>query len=135
MKPRHTSLTHKRLSSSRRRIRYAVVGLGHIAQNAILPAFEHAQNSELTALVSDDPAKLRTLSRKYGVENCLSYQEFELCLHSGEIDAVYVAVPNNLHADYCIRAARAGVHVLCESRWRQPKKNVTISSRRAMKIT
>jgi len=84
-------------------------------QNAILPAFRHAaENSELAALVSDDPAKLRVLSREYGVKNCFSYKDFDICLHSGEIDAVYVALPNNLHADYCIRAAQAGIHVLCE---------------------
>ncbi|HEY3762662.1 MAG TPA: Gfo/Idh/MocA family oxidoreductase [Verrucomicrobiae bacterium] len=98
-----------------RKIRYAVVGLGHIAQNAILPAFQHAENnSELAAIISDDPAKLRAMSKEYGVENCFSYKDYELCLHSGEIDAVYIALPNNMHADYCVRAAEAGIHVLCE---------------------
>ena len=112
---RHSRLNYNRQSSSLRKIRYAVVGLGHIAQNAILPAFAHAQkNSELVALVSDDKTKLRELSRTYGVENCFTYKDYELCLRSGAIDAVYIALPNNLHADYCIRAAEAGVHVLCE---------------------
>ena len=97
------------------KIRYAVVGLGHIAQNAILPAFVHVQeNSELTALVSDDPAKLRALSRAYGVKNTFTYEDYDVCLRSGEIDAVYIALPNNLHLDYCVRAARARIHVLCE---------------------
>lgn len=116
MKPRYNPSVAKRSNrSSRSRIRYAVVGLGHIAQNAILPAFAHAEeNSELTALVSDDPVKLRELSREYGVEHCFSYRDFEVCLHSDIIDAVYVALPNNLHADYCIRAAQSGIHVLCE---------------------
>ena len=103
----------KKLHSGK--VRFAVVGLGHIAQNAILPAFVHAQkNSELTALVSDDPAKLRTLSREYGVKNTFKYEDYEICLRSGEIDAIYIALPNNLHLDYCVRAARAGIHVLCE---------------------
>jgi predicted dehydrogenase len=116
MKTRYTpSFSSRSRRSSRGPIRYAVVGLGHIAQNSILPAFAHArENSELKALVSDDPVKLRTLSRQYGVENCFSYDDFHLCLHSGAIDAVYIALPNNLHADYCMRAAAAGVHVLCE---------------------
>jgi predicted dehydrogenase len=97
------------------KVRYAVVGLGHIAQNAILPAFVHARtNSELTALVSDDPVKLRALSRDYGVKHLFSYEDYDVCLRSGEIDAVYIALPNNLHLDYCVRAARAGIHVLCE---------------------
>ncbi len=117
MKPRHNARYSPRSnrSSRRPRIRYAVVGLGHIAQNAILPAFAHAQdNSELTAIISDDRAKLRGLSREYGVENCFTYDDFEVCLHSGLIDAVYIALPNNLHADYCVRASQAGIHVLCE---------------------
>jgi glucose-fructose oxidoreductase len=97
------------------KIRYAVVGLGHIAQNAILPAFAHAgKNSALTALISDDPTKLREMSRSYGVENLFSYDDYDVCLRSGEIDAVYIALPNNLHREYCVRAARAGIHVLCE---------------------
>ena len=97
------------------KVRYAVVGLGHIAQNAVLPAFAHAhKNSELTALFSDDPVKLRAMTREYGVRNTFSYEDYDAILHGGEIDAVYIAVPNELHADYCVRAARAGVHVLCE---------------------
>lgn len=100
---------------NRQPIRYAVVGLGHIAQIAVLPAFAHArQNSALTALVSDDPEKLRQLSRRYHVKLTYSYDQYEECLRSGEIDAVYIALPNSMHAEYSIRAANAGVHVLCE---------------------
>jgi predicted dehydrogenase len=65
-------------------------------------------------LVSDDKTKLRVLSREYGIENCFTYDDYEICLRSGGIDAVYIALPNNLHADYCVRAAGAGIHVLCE---------------------
>src|SRR5438105_3295798 len=102
-------------NGSRKKIRYAVVGLGHIAQNAVLPAFARASNnSELAALVSDDPLKLRALSKRYGVEHCFAYEDYDICLRSGEIDAVYIALPNNLHQNYCVRAAEAGVHVLCE---------------------
>lgn len=98
-----------------KKIRYAVVGLGHIAQNAILPAFRHAsENSELTALISDDPVKLRTLAAEYKVKHCFDYDDYEICLRSGEVDAVYIALPNNLHQNYCVRAAESGVHVLCE---------------------
>src|SRR5687767_2836268 len=94
-------------------VRYAVVGLGHIAQVAMLPAFAHARrNSRLTALVSDDAAKLKLLARRYGVEHTYSYADYDACLE--QVDAVYIALPNSLHAEYTIRAARAGVHVLCE---------------------
>jgi predicted dehydrogenase len=97
------------------RIRYAVVGLGHIAQVAVLPAFAHAKRTcELAALVSDDATKLSSLGRKYEVGELRSYDEYDELLASGSIDAVYIALPNHLHADFSIRAARAGVHVLCE---------------------
>jgi predicted dehydrogenase len=100
---------------NQKKVRYAVVGLGHIAQVAVLPAFAHAsENSELVALVSDDPEKLEKLGRRYKVTARYSYDEYEDCLRSGEVDAVYIALPNHLHREYAERAARARVHVLCE---------------------
>ena len=101
-------------SRNQKKVRYAVVGLGHIAQVAVLPAFAHAQNSDLAALVSDDPEKLEKLSRRYGVKARFSYDQFEECLRSGVVDAVYITLPNHLHREYTERAARAGVHVLVE---------------------
>jgi glucose-fructose oxidoreductase len=95
-------------------VRMAVVGVGHIAQVAMLPAFEHADGCEACALVSDDAEKAREVAKKYGIDRIASYEEYDQLLASGEIDAVYIALPNNLHCDYAVRAARAGVHVLCE---------------------
>lgn len=98
-----------------RRIRYAVVGLGNIAQVAVLPAFAHAaENSELVALVSSDETKRRELSARYGVEHTGSYEDFERVLEGSQADAVYIALPNHLHREYTERAAACGVHVLCE---------------------
>ena len=96
------------------RVRYAVIGLGHIAQAAVLPAFAHAQNTELTALVSDDPIKRREVGERYSIANTYSYDEYDRLLTSGLIDAVYIALPNHLHCEYAVRAAEAGKHVLCE---------------------
>src|SRR6185436_1103111 len=107
--PRHRPRSRGR-NRFGRRIRYAIVGLGHIAQNAVLPAFENASdNSELAALVSDDPAKSKTLQRQYGVEFGFSYDDFEQGLEEADIDAVYIALPNDMHEEYTVRAARAGV--------------------------
>lgn len=98
-----------------KRIRYAVVGLGHIAQVAVLPAFAHAaSNSQLTALVSGNPKKLKTLSRRYKVSHTYCYEQYDQCLRDGHIDAVYIALPNSMHCEYATRAAKAGIHVLCE---------------------
>ena len=95
-------------------VSYAVVGLGHIAQGAVLPAFRHVRNSRLVALVSDDPVKRDKLCRKYKVAQTYSYKDYEVCLRSGEIDAVYIALPNSMHKEFAVRAAQAGIHVLCE---------------------
>ena len=92
-----------------------VVGLGHIAQAAILPAFRHAKgHAELAALVSDTPSKLRQLAKRYRVKHLHSYESASALFASGEIDAVYIALPNSLHAEWVIKAANAGLHVLCE---------------------
>ncbi len=96
-----------------KKIRYAVVGLGHIAQVAVLPAFAHARrNSVLHALISHDAQKLAELGERYGAPVRGTYDEYEDCLR--EVDAVYIALPNSQHAAFTIRAANAGVHVLCE---------------------
>src|SRR4051794_26307345 len=105
----------KTRNGSPARIRYAVIALGHIAQNAVLPGFMNAKkNSELVALVSDDPKKLKELSAVYKVPRCYDYDGYEECLRSGEVDAVYITLPNHMHRDFTVRAARAGIHVLCE---------------------
>jgi glucose-fructose oxidoreductase len=99
----------------KRVIRYAVVGCGHIAQVAVLPAFGNARrNSKLAAIVSGDPVKREELRKKYDVARAIDYGGYDALLESGEIDAVYIALPNSMHAEYTERAARAGVHVLCE---------------------
>lgn len=96
------------------RIRYAVIGLGWFGQEAILPAFANAgKNSVLAALVSGDEEKREELSKKYNVP-AYTYEQYDELLHSGSIDAVFNVLPNSMHHDYTIRAAAAGVHVLCE---------------------
>ena len=99
----------------RRQVRYAVVGLGHIAQVAVLPAFGNARrNSRLAAVVSGDPVKRREVAARYGVQRAVPYEQYDALLASGEVDAVYIALPNSMHCEYALRAARAGIHVLVE---------------------
>lgn len=100
--------------SENRKIRYAIVGLGWFAQVAAMPSFPSAENSEIVALVSDDPTKQKELSQKYGIQHTYSYDQYEDCLTSGNVDAVYIALPNHLHCEYTVRAANQGIHVLCE---------------------
>jgi predicted dehydrogenase len=98
--------------SSKNKVRYAVVGLGHIAQAAVLPAFKNADNSELFAIVSGDLDKLKTVGKQYSLEHLYCYKDYGRVLSN--VDAVYIALPNHLHREYAVRAAAAGVHVLCE---------------------
>ena len=96
-----------------RQVGYAVIGLGHIAQSAVLPAFRQAKNSRLVALVSSDAEKRARLGHKY---RCDAYDTRDLdeVLDLPEVDAVYIAEPNDRHVDFAVRCARGGVHVLCE---------------------
>jgi glucose-fructose oxidoreductase len=96
------------------KVRWAVVGQGYFSQVAILPAFAHVENSVLTALFSDDDTKLAALKSKYDVEHVLRYEQYDEFLRSGAVDAVYLALPNDMHCEFTERAAMAGVHVLCE---------------------
>ena len=101
-----------RRSRSKDKVRYAVVGLGHIAQVAVLPAFKSTENSELFALVSGETDKLKKLGKAYALEHLYSYEDYGRALSN--VDAVYLALPNHLHREYAVRAAAAGVHILCE---------------------
>src|SRR4051812_17478718 len=98
---------------SSRQVGYAVIGLGHIAQSAVLPAFAHAKNAKLVALVSGDREKREKLRRKY---RCDGYdvRDLDEVLHRPDLDAVYIAEPNDRHAEFAVRCAKHGVHVLCE---------------------
>ncbi|WP_437958393.1 Gfo/Idh/MocA family oxidoreductase [Sorangium sp. So ce119] len=102
-------------SNETRKIRYAVVGAGNIAQVAVLPAFKNAaENSELVAIVSGDAEKRAALGERYGVAELGGYDELEDVLKRARVDAVYIALPNTMHREYTERAAAVGVHVLCE---------------------
>ncbi len=96
------------------RLRIAVVGQGHFAQVAVLPAIAQLDDIELAALVSGSRHKLDELGDEYNVQTLVDYDDLDDLLASGTIDAVYVAVPNDLHAEITLVAARHGVHVLCE---------------------
>jgi predicted dehydrogenase len=92
----------------------AVIGQGHFAQAAVLPAIEQLPDVELVALVSGSRHKLDELGERYGVRTLADYDGLDSLLARGGIDAVYIAVPNDLHAEMTVIAARHGVHVLCE---------------------
>lgn len=97
-----------------KKVGFAVVGLGAIAQGAILPAFRRAKKARLVALVGRDREKNNKLARKFRAESVYGTEEFGACLENPEVDAVYLATPQSEHLSATIRAARAGKHVLSE---------------------
>src|SRR5258708_9455035 len=101
--------------SAPRKSGYAVIGLGRIAGH-FMPAVRSTTTSQITALVSGHRDKADRIAAEYGVppSSIYNYENFDEIAHNPAIDAVYVALPNSMHAEYTIRAAKAGKHVLCE---------------------
>ena len=98
------------------RVGFAVVGLGRLAVNQIIPAFAASKNARLAGLVSGTPDKANALAAQYGVKpsSVYSYENYDKIKDNPEIQVVYIVLPNALHAEYTIRAAEAAKHVLCE---------------------
>ena len=98
------------------RIGVAIVGVGRIAVNEMLPAFAQSKHAKPVALVSGDRAKALKVAHQYDIPESavLDYKEYEKLAQMPEVQAVYIALPNSMHAEYTIRAAKAGKHVLCE---------------------
>jgi predicted dehydrogenase len=97
-----------------KRVGYAVIGLGHIAERAVLPAFRHAQRSRLVAVISSDAKKAQRFAKRFRASQFFTYESLEEGLRNPEIEAVYIATNNGTHAEFARRAAGAGKHVLCE---------------------
>ena len=98
------------------KVGWAIVGLGSLAINQILPAFAKCEKSKVVALVSGHPDKAQKLAARYGVspKAIYNYQNYDSLKDNPEVDVVYVVLPNSMHAEYTIRAHQAGKHVLSE---------------------
>ena len=97
-----------------RKIRYAIVGLGDIAQEDMMPGVDHTGNSEIAALITSDAVKANELAREYSVDAVFGYEQYQEALASGTFDAIYLATPNWRHAEFIVPALKAGIHVLTE---------------------
>jgi len=99
-----------------RRIGYCIVGLGRISMQHFMPAVKMSSKSRVTALVSGHRDKAERMAAEYGIPigSIYNYENYDEIAKNPAIDAVYVALPNSMHAEYTIRAAKAGKHVLCE---------------------
>ena len=102
--------------SGEKKIGYAIVGLGRLSINELLPALKECKHSKCTALVSGDPAKAKKLAGQFGVpeKSIYNYENYDTIADNKDVDVVYIVLPNGMHAEYTVRAFKAGKHVLCE---------------------
>jgi predicted dehydrogenase len=95
---------------------FAVVGLGKLALGQIIPALRTTKSAKLAALVSGHPDKAQRVAAENGLpaDAIYNYENYDRIAYDPRIDIVYIVLPNNMHAEYTIRAFKAGKHVLCE---------------------
>jgi len=95
---------------------WAIVGLGSLAINQILPAFAKCERSKPVAFVSGHPDKANRLAARYGInpKNIYNYQNYDSIRDNPEVDIIYIVLPNCMHAEYTIRGFQAGKNVLTE---------------------
>ncbi|MDX1364568.1 MAG: Gfo/Idh/MocA family oxidoreductase [Arenibacter latericius] len=101
---------------SKEKLGVALVGLGYYSKDLLAPALQLTKNCELRGIVTGSPDKIPAWKAKYGLKdkNIYDYQNFDDIANNPDIDVVYVVLPPSMHAEYTIRAAKAGKHVWCE---------------------
>jgi len=94
----------------------ALVGLGNYATNQLAPALQQTEHCYVAGIVTGTPSKIEKWKSKYSIPdaNVYNYQTFDTIKDNPDIDIVYVVLPNSMHAEYVIRAAKAGKHVISE---------------------
>jgi len=94
----------------------ALVGLGTYSKYELAPSLQETEHCRLAGIVTGTPSKEKEWMDKYNIpqENVYNYENFDSIKDNDDIDIVYVVLPNSMHADFSIRAAKAGKHVICE---------------------
>lgn len=108
----HTSLA----ADSKSTVNFALVGLGSLSTHQLAPALQKTKHAKLVGIVTGTPDKEKVWADKYAIEkkNIYNYENYDKLRDNEEIDVVYIVLPNGMHAEYTVRAAEAGKHVLCE---------------------
>ncbi len=110
------SLARGASASSPKKLGIALVGLGNYSTKQLAPALEEATDCYLAGVVTGTKSKEAVWREKYGIKrsNIYNYENYDSIASNPDIDIVYVVLPNSMHAEYSIRAANAGKHVICE---------------------
>lgn len=103
-------------SSQDRKLGIALVGLGSYSTGQLAPGLVNAEHCYLAGIVTGTPSKEKQWMEQYNIPkaNVYNYENFDEIAKNDAIDIVYVVLPNSMHAEFCIRAAKAGKHVICE---------------------
>ena len=107
------------------KLRWGILGTSNFARNKILPALQHCQSTEVSAIASRSLARAQAVAEQFGIAK--PYGNYEELLADADIDVIYIPLPNHLHVSWSIRALEAGKHVLCE-------KPVALSSAEARQL-
>ena len=122
-------VSHARADEPNKQIGMAVVGLGGYATRSVGPEIAACQHVRLAGVVTGDAEKGRSWAKEHGFEQdaIYSYENFDTIASDDRIDFVHIALPNSMHAEFAIRAAQAGKHVMVE-------KPMAISSQQCEKM-
>ena len=94
----------------------ALVGLGGYAGGQLAPALQETEHCYLAGIVTGTPSKIPVWKEKYNIpdKNIYNYENYDSIKDNPDIDIIYVVLPNSMHAEYTIRGAQAGKHMICE---------------------
>lgn len=106
----------KSIGQENKKLGIALVGLGSYSSRQLAPGLQDAQHCYLAGIVTDTPKKATIWMEKYNIpkKNVYNYENFDAIAENPDIDIVYLVLPNSMHADFYIRAAKAGKYVICE---------------------
>jgi len=106
----------KMKNSKEEKLGIALVGLGNYATNQLAPALQQTESCYLAGIVTGTPSKIPVWKERYNIpdKNIYNYENYDSIKDNPDIDIIYVVLPNNMHAEYTIRAFEAGKHVICE---------------------
>src|SRR5688572_27513229 len=110
------AMQHVKDQKAKGKLGIALVGLGSYAGGQLAPALKETEHAYLAGIVTGTPSKADEWKTKYSIPdaNVYDYKSFDKIKDNPDIDIIYVVLPNNMHAEYSIRAAQAGKHVICE---------------------
>ncbi len=94
------------------KVRWGVMGCAAIATDKVIPAMQRSERCDVIAIASREPGRATATAERLGIPR--HHGSYDDLLADPDVEAVYIPLPNHLHAEWTLRAAAAGKHVLCE---------------------